>query len=98
MNPTFNKHSGDLITKDYCRSRRLLIQMMYFGVIFVLGVRIGKRLESTCVEFNDGNGRHSNVLGYNSTAVSRCQVLGFKDEDGPLMEIATRSFPKALRN
>jgi hypothetical protein len=52
MNPTSSEHSGALIMKDCKRLRRLWIQMMYFGVIFALEVRAGKKLESLYVEFN----------------------------------------------
>lgn len=56
MNPTSSERFGDPITKDYCGSRRLLIQIAFFGVRFVLAVKIGRRLEITYVELNRAKG------------------------------------------
>jgi hypothetical protein len=53
MNPTSSKHFGGPITKDCKRSRKLLIRMMYFGVMYALGVRAGQKLEILYVEFDD---------------------------------------------
>lgn len=58
VNPSSSKHPRAPIMKNYYRSRRLLILMMYLGVTIVLGMRVGKRLEIVHVEFN-GVGRDS---------------------------------------
>jgi hypothetical protein len=52
MNHIFSEHSGDLITRGWRRSKRLWIQMMYFGVIYVWGARDGRRLEIIYVRFD----------------------------------------------
>jgi hypothetical protein len=53
MNPIFKEHFGVLITNDYCRSRRLLIPMISFGVISVLEARGGKRSEMSYAVFSE---------------------------------------------
>lgn len=40
--------------KDCKRSRRMLIRMMCFGVVCVLEVRDGKKLDTVYVEFSRG--------------------------------------------
>lgn len=65
MNPIFSERSGVLIMKDCCRSRRPLIQMMYFGFIFVLEVRGGRRLKIHYVEFDKTRGRDVRRFRYN---------------------------------
>ena len=50
MNLTFSELSGDPTMRDCCRSRNLLIRMMYSGVMSALGVRDGNWLEILCVE------------------------------------------------
>jgi len=53
MNLISSGPSGDLIIRGWHRSRGMLIQMMCFGVMFVWGVRDGKRSGIICVGFDE---------------------------------------------
>ena len=53
MSPTSSKRFGVLTTKDCEISRKLLIRRMCFGVMFVLEMRAGKKLEILYVGFDD---------------------------------------------
>lgn len=52
MSPISKKHSGASIMRDCARSKRLLIQMMCFGAMCVLGMRVGKKLETIYAEYS----------------------------------------------
>ena len=53
MSPTSSKRFGVLTTKDCKTSRKSLIRRMCFGVMFVLEMRAGKKLEILYVGFDD---------------------------------------------
>lgn len=56
MNPIFSERFGELIITGWRRLKRLLTQMMCFGVMFVWEMRDGRRLEIICVGFDKSLG------------------------------------------